>query len=131
MRWEVLPDRDGEAWTVEAIDHESDGECYITVFEGPHARERAAEYAALKNGQPAPSMGLGLAQSIELPPVVLTGQDAANMEYLQFMTEGHAPRPAAEVISEALKVLRQSVESPHGTVKDLLGRWAKERNKGG
>lgn len=35
-------------WSVEAIDHASDGDCYVTVFYGPRSRERAAEYARLK-----------------------------------------------------------------------------------
>lgn len=39
------PDR----WHVEFIDHANEGECYVTVFTGPDAEERAREYARLKN----------------------------------------------------------------------------------
>jgi hypothetical protein len=35
-----------------AVDHESEGEIYLTLFSGPNARERAVEYAAWKNAQP-------------------------------------------------------------------------------
>jgi hypothetical protein len=35
-------------WSVEAIG--SDGEIYQALFMGPHARERAIEYAAFKYG---------------------------------------------------------------------------------
>lgn len=35
---------------VEAIDHDSEGECYVTSFFGLRAMERAKEYAAWKNG---------------------------------------------------------------------------------
>lgn len=34
------------AWSVEAIDHDADGSCYVTVFYGPRSQERAQEYAA-------------------------------------------------------------------------------------
>lgn len=36
-------------WRVEAIDFDEDGEIYVAMFSGPHARERAEEYAAWKN----------------------------------------------------------------------------------
>jgi hypothetical protein len=38
-------------WRVEAINMEGDGECYVTLFCGPLAQERAREYAALKMSQ--------------------------------------------------------------------------------
>ncbi|KKL45740.1 hypothetical protein LCGC14_2352630 [marine sediment metagenome] len=36
-------------WRVEAIDHDGEGECYVTVFSGPSAQARAEEYADFKN----------------------------------------------------------------------------------
>lgn len=36
-------------WRVDAIDYEGDGRCYLTIFYGPDAEERAREYAAFKN----------------------------------------------------------------------------------
>jgi len=50
MRYEVLEDRryPGE-WRVEAIDDE--GSCYVTLFSGPRAKERAFEYAEWKQSQ--------------------------------------------------------------------------------
>jgi hypothetical protein len=35
-------------WVVESFDADGSGEVYITVFSGPHARERAIEYAEEK-----------------------------------------------------------------------------------
>ena len=39
------------AWTVEAIDHGSEGEIYQAIFIGPQAQERAVEYAQMKYGR--------------------------------------------------------------------------------
>jgi hypothetical protein len=36
-------------WRVEAFDPEHEGECYLAIFSGPDARQRAEEYAAWKN----------------------------------------------------------------------------------
>ncbi len=36
------------SWRVEAIDDAQDGSIYVTIFFGPHAKERAAEYAKSK-----------------------------------------------------------------------------------
>ena len=36
-------------WRVEAIDHDQDGQVFVTIFSGPEAKERAEEYAAWKN----------------------------------------------------------------------------------
>lgn len=36
-------------WRVEAIDYERDGEVYVAIFSGPHAEERAEDYAAWKS----------------------------------------------------------------------------------
>jgi hypothetical protein len=36
-------------YRVEAIDHERDGEVYVTIFSGPDAEARAEEYARWKN----------------------------------------------------------------------------------
>jgi hypothetical protein len=47
MAYEVIEDRRYPSeWRVEAIDEE--GSCYVTLFSGPEAKERAQEYAAWK-----------------------------------------------------------------------------------
>jgi hypothetical protein len=52
MEWECFEDkRDAGDWRVEAIDFDNEGRVYVATFSGPHAQERAEEYAALKNGQ--------------------------------------------------------------------------------
>jgi hypothetical protein len=52
LDFEVAPDPENpEDWTVLAVDRESEGECYLAIFSGPHAETRAREYAAWKNGQ--------------------------------------------------------------------------------
>jgi hypothetical protein len=49
MRYESFEDRKNPGdWRVEAIDHASEGECYVAIFSGPAAQERAEEYAAWK-----------------------------------------------------------------------------------
>ena len=48
LKWEAFEDRDPEyagCWRVEASDTEGDGDCYVTIFSGPAARERAIDYA--------------------------------------------------------------------------------------
>ena len=35
----------GDEWRVEAIDYEHEGECYVAIFSGPQAEERAKVYA--------------------------------------------------------------------------------------
>ena len=51
MEYEVVQ-TDGvpDEYRVEGIDYESEGECYVAIFSGPNAKERAEEYAALKSG---------------------------------------------------------------------------------
>ncbi len=51
MRYEAFEDKlvPGQ-WRVEAINHDDDGECYVTIFTGPESERRAKEYASLKNG---------------------------------------------------------------------------------
>ena len=52
LEHEVISARDAAGeWLVEAIDHEQEGEVYMTRFSGPRARERAEEYAHWKNEQ--------------------------------------------------------------------------------
>lgn len=34
-----------DLWSVEMIDHEGEGTCYVTVFYGPNSQSRAREYA--------------------------------------------------------------------------------------
>lgn len=38
------------AWRVEKLDSDQDGGIDVTIFSGPSARERAAEYATWKYG---------------------------------------------------------------------------------
>lgn len=38
-----------DTWVVEAIDHANEGVIYSAEFGGPHAEERAQEYAEWKN----------------------------------------------------------------------------------
>lgn len=50
MRYEAFQDKcEPDDWRVEAFNFESEGECYVTIFSGPDAKERAEEYAAWKN----------------------------------------------------------------------------------
>ena len=49
-QWETLASKDdptGSEWRAEYIDYKGDGRCYVTIFSGPKAMERAKEYAAL------------------------------------------------------------------------------------
>ena len=51
MEYEAFVSRDAiddDEWRVEAIDYESEGECYVTIFSGPQAKDRAEEYAHFK-----------------------------------------------------------------------------------
>ena len=53
MQYEVTESRDvppGE-WRAEAIDYDSEGECYVTIFAGPDAEQRARAYAQWMNTQ--------------------------------------------------------------------------------
>jgi hypothetical protein len=52
MTWEVFKDKNWPSdWRVEAIDHDGDGECYVTIFSGPGSEARAREYAEFKNSK--------------------------------------------------------------------------------
>jgi hypothetical protein len=54
MTYEVLRDAHSvDEWCAEAIDFESEGECYKVIFYGPDSEARAREYAAWKNAEPA------------------------------------------------------------------------------
>jgi len=49
MRIEVAEDRLSPGdWRVEMFDTGREGECYVTIFVGPSAEERAHEYARWK-----------------------------------------------------------------------------------
>ncbi len=49
MDYEVFEDRQSPGdWRVEAINIDGDGECYVAIFSGPQAKERAEEYAEWK-----------------------------------------------------------------------------------
>jgi len=48
MDLEIVQDRiSAGVWRVESIDHEVDGEVYVTMFSGPTAKLQADRYAAL------------------------------------------------------------------------------------
>ena len=54
MQYRVVKSKnesDGSEYVVEAVNHPpyGDGEIYMTIFTGHHAKERAEEYAAFKN----------------------------------------------------------------------------------
>ena len=50
LRYEVKPAQDVPGgYFVEAIDYDDEGQCYRAMFYGPKAKERAEEYATLKN----------------------------------------------------------------------------------
>jgi hypothetical protein len=38
-------------WRVEAIAHHSEGECFVVIFSGPFAEERARDYCEWINGK--------------------------------------------------------------------------------
>ena len=49
--YEAFQDRESpNDWRVEYIDAKS-GDCFVTIFSGPLAQERAVEYARFKNSQ--------------------------------------------------------------------------------
>lgn len=48
MTYEIRESK-GSEWRVEGIDYESEGECYVAVFSGPQAEQRAKAYAAMMN----------------------------------------------------------------------------------
>lgn len=54
LEYEVVPSHStfGE-YCVEAIDYEDEGKVYVAIFSGPSAKERAEEYATLKNAKGA------------------------------------------------------------------------------
>jgi hypothetical protein len=37
-------------WQAEVVNHEGDGEVYVTIFSGPDAEERAKEFCLHRNG---------------------------------------------------------------------------------
>jgi len=48
MEYQAFEDRkDPQDWRVEAFD--DDGRCFVTIFAGPDAKQRAQEYAAWKS----------------------------------------------------------------------------------
>lgn len=50
MHYEAVPDRyTPGSWCAEAIDYDSEGECYKVIFVGPNSEARAREYAMWKN----------------------------------------------------------------------------------
>jgi hypothetical protein len=50
MEWESFEDRQNPGdWRVEATDFDNEGVVYVAIFSGPESRERAEEYAAMKN----------------------------------------------------------------------------------
>ena len=54
MEWIAFEDKKVAGdWRVEAIDDEREGAVYVAIFSGPDAKERAREYAGIKNVQEA------------------------------------------------------------------------------
>ena len=50
MEYDAFEDKQHSAdWRVEAFD--DDGRCFVTIFSGPDAKQRAQEYAAWKAEQ--------------------------------------------------------------------------------
>lgn len=50
MKYEAVKDKKYiDVWRVEAINYSGDGECYVAIFSGGNAEERAREYAHFKN----------------------------------------------------------------------------------
>jgi hypothetical protein len=50
LKYEAVPDQfTPGAWCAEAIDHDSEGECYKVIFIGPDSEARAREYVAWKS----------------------------------------------------------------------------------
>ena len=55
LNYEVLPSFGvPDEWRVEAIDFEGGGDCYITIFSGPLAEQRATAYQGWMNGASSP-----------------------------------------------------------------------------
>jgi hypothetical protein len=51
VEWTSFEDRHNPGdWRVEANDSDNEGVFYVTIFSGPKSRERAEEYAVIKNG---------------------------------------------------------------------------------
>ncbi len=60
LTYEVVQDKNNPAdWRVEACNVEGDGECYVTIFAGPMAANRAIEYAHWVGGDEGRSDGNG------------------------------------------------------------------------
>lgn len=52
MHHEILRDRNSAYdWRVESVNDAGDGECYVAIFTGSQAEERAREYADWKNAK--------------------------------------------------------------------------------
>lgn len=50
MQYEVVQSKNSPGeWRVEAINYDGDGEIYGAIFYGPHAEDRAREYANAEN----------------------------------------------------------------------------------
>lgn len=51
MKFEAFEDREEPGqWRAEAIDYDSEGECYVTIFAGLNCEQRARDYAQWMNG---------------------------------------------------------------------------------
>lgn len=54
MIYEVVKSKNEiDEWRVEAINYAGDGECYLALFSGLQAQERAEQYAAWKKSHQA------------------------------------------------------------------------------
>lgn len=55
LTYEVVPcNEHPDEWRAEAIDYDSEGECYVTIFSGPSSEDRAREYADWMNSRRRP-----------------------------------------------------------------------------
>jgi hypothetical protein len=128
LTYETVPDLiERDTYRVEAINHASEGECYVAIFSGPLAKGRAEEYAAWKNRRTAnaslskpwpafadlPSAEAGLATSPRLswlvPAVVLSPEDYE--------------RARNALLAEDVKMRRGWF-----AVRDSSGRWVAAEN---
>jgi hypothetical protein len=61
LQYETIEDQNSPGeYRVEAIDGDSEGEVYVTIFTGPDAQSRATEYAGWKNSSPRPVVSRAL-----------------------------------------------------------------------
>src|SRR6202012_5741354 len=102
MKYERVLQTNAEV-RVEAIDHESEGECYVTSFFGLRAMERAKEYADWKNRSPG---DVCVKCQKALPPVA-TWSGPACPECTEAAEESSPEEPSGASEAEVEEQLRQ------------------------